>query len=169
MKIKNAFLKVIFTGLVLSNSLSAIASEESFKVAIIGGTYGNEAILEGDLNTGIRKLKRNSARKKSFETSMGLCTAYIKTKDINSESACSSAIDSANAMNWKSKKGIYLKSLGYSNRGIARYMNNNISGAIDDLTIAVSIDENPITKNNLALVKNEFLNEEVSSSVAFAD
>ena len=50
-----------------------------------------------------------------------------------------------------------------------RYINNNISGAIDDLTIAVSIDENPITKNNLALVKNEMLNEEVNSSVAFSD
>ena len=170
MKIKKIFLKSLLTSLVFGSSLSAVADSDKFKIAIIGNAEGSKEILSGDFNNSIESLTKTSAVKSSFENSMGLCAAYIKTNNANkSESACSTAIDSANAMNLRSKKGIYLKSLSYSNRGISRYLNNNISGAIEDLTMAISIDTNPITKNNLIFVTKSFAETQDNNISNFAD
>lgn len=170
MKTKNVFLKTLLTSLVLSTSLTAVANEANFKVAIIGNAQGSKEILSGDFNNGIESLTKTSAAKSSFENSMGLCAVYIKTKDANkSESACSTAIDSANSMNWRSKRGIYLKSLSYSNRGISRYLNNDIAGAIDDLTMAITIDTNEITRSNLIFVTKSVTETQDSNIENFTD
>ena len=85
---------------------------------------------------------------------MSLCVAYLKAENAKlSESSCTAAINSVEEMKLNNGKSLYLKSLSYSNRGIARYKNSDIYGALADLNKAVSIDDNVIAVSNLMIIK----------------
>lgn len=154
MNSKSIFLKALVTTLALTSAMSATADTETFKVAIIKNALGSKDILNGNFNSSIEKLILKKKQHNNFNKNMGLCVAYSKTQNsIKSESACTAAIDNANSFRSHNKKVRYLKSLSYSNRGISRYRNGDVRGAMDDLTIAMSIDANPITESNLKLIQ----------------
>jgi hypothetical protein len=154
MNIKPTLLKTLLATLVLSNPVLAFESDSALRVAVVKNATGTNDIVKGNMNNGIKKLNRRHKDQYSFGSNMSLCVAYLHADDAKqSESACTAAIDSANKISLKSAKADYLKSLSYNNRGIARYINNDISGALSDLNAAVLIDDNIITVSNLALVE----------------
>lgn len=150
MLIKSTYLKVIITALALSSSISTFASEVKFKLAIIKDSSGIQ-----DKNI------------IAFNKKMNLCAAFTRSKDtIEAESACSDAITSFKTIKGNTNKTKYYESLSYSNRGISRFLNDDISGAKDDFIAAIVIDSNTITKGNLKLLKQHSLvDESISSSV----
>jgi hypothetical protein len=172
MNIKPTLLKTLMATLVLSNPVLAFESDATLRVAVIKDATGTNDIVKGNFDTGITKLTRRHKDEGSFNRNMGLCVAYLQSDDaIQSESACTAAIDSAKEIGFKSDKADYLKSLSYNNRGISRYINNDISGALSDLNAAVLIDENTITASNLKLVKQYSYKQEnlVSATTLFSD
>ena len=101
---------------------------------------------------------------------MNLCVAYSQTgKTKKSEATCTAEINSAEAINSHNEKALYLKSLSYNNRGVSRYKNNDISGALADLNVAVLIDPNDITISNLSTVKQYLNKPATDTSAIFAD
>lgn len=153
MTTKSIIFNTLLASIALSSLVSASASELALKVAVIKDTVGSKNIMTGDLTTGIKRLTRMNMVEQTFESNMSLCVAYIQSNNkAKSESSCSAAIKSTKSMPLHNEQAIYLKSLSYSNRGIARYFSDNLSGAIDDLTTAISINSNPITKGNLRLI-----------------
>ena len=154
MNIKPTLLKTLLATLVLSNPVLAFESDSALRVAVVKNATGTNDIVKGNMSTGIKKLNRRHKDEDSFGSNMSLCVAYLHSDDAKqSESACTAAIDSAEKINLRSSKANYLKSLSYNNRGISRYINNDISGALSDLNAAVLIDDNTITVSNLELVK----------------
>ena len=154
MNIKPTLLKTILATMVLSNPVLAFESNLKLRVAIVKNATGTHEIVKGEFDSGIKKLNKLYKGEDSFGSNMGLCVAYLKTKEAEqSESACTAAIDSAKKINLKNSKADYLKSLSYNNRGISRYINNDVSGALSDLSAAVLIDDNAITTSNLELLK----------------
>jgi hypothetical protein len=150
---KSTYLKIIITTLALSSSISAIADETMFKIAVVKKDIGSRKTHVLD-----------------FYKSMELCTAYIQTKNSKkSETACSVAITSAKLLPKNNNKTKYLRSLSYSNRGISRYINDDFSGAMDDLTTAILIDSNAITKGNLKLMKQSIRSVDPMDSIALSD
>ena len=168
--------KVIVTSLVLFSSVSAFAETLTFKVAVIEGATATKEIVAGDLINSIEKLANKNMVKNTFENNTNLCVSYLQSNNNDkSESACTAAIKSIESMRLHNKevrtsykKIKYLKSLSYSNRGIARYLNNDFSGAIEDLMVATAINSNPITTNNLHLLRKlpDEVNEITSSLLA---
>jgi hypothetical protein len=154
MKIKSTLLTSLLTTLVLSNPVLAFENKTALKVAVVKYAMGSNDIVKGDFTTGIKKLNRLRKDEDSFGSNMSLCVAYLQSDDaMQSESACTAAINSAQKINLKTDKAYYLKSLSYNNRGISRYINNDISGALSDLNAAVLIDNNTITTSNLKIVQ----------------
>lgn len=159
MNTKSIFFKTFVTTLALTSAISVAASTEKFKIAIIENSLGSADILNGNFNSSIEKLTLKQRKTNEFNKNMGLCVAYSHIENsLKSEQACTAAIDSANTLGLHSKKARYLKSLSYSNRGIVRYRNGDISSAMEDLTTALSIDENSVTLSNLKLI-HKFSNE----------
>jgi hypothetical protein len=165
MKIKPILVTSLFATLVFSNPVLAFESKAALRVAVVKHATGTHEIVKGNFNTGIKKLNKLRKNENSFGSNMGLCVAYLQSDDaIQSESACTAAIMSGEKINLSSAKVDYLKSLSYSNRGISRYINNNISGALSDLNVAVLIDDNTITTRNLALIKQYSFKQEALAS-----
>ena len=165
MNVKPILLKTLLATLVLSNPVLAFESEATLRVAVVKNAPGTNDIVKGNFDSGIKKLSRRHKDENSYNSSMGLCVAYLQSDDaIQSESACTAAIDSAKKIALKSEKTDYLKSLSYNNRGISRYINDDISGALSDLNAAVLIDDNAITASNLKLVKQYYYKQEAISS-----
>jgi hypothetical protein len=165
MNIKPTLLKTLMATLVLSNPVLAFESDATLRVAIVKHATGTHEIVKGKFDSGIKKLNRLQRDEYSFGSNMGLCVAYLQSKDAEqSESACTAAINSAKKINLRSSKADYLKSLSYNNRGISRYINNDISGALSDLNAAVLIDDNAITTTNLELVKQYSFKQEMLTS-----
>jgi hypothetical protein len=153
MLIKSTTLKVIITTLALSSAVSAFAGEVKFKLAVIEDTAG---IQETNVIT--------------FNKKMSQCAAFAQTnKAIESEVACTDAIRSVQVLNGHSSTVNYLKSLSYSNRGISRYLHDDISGAEDDFIAAILIDSNVITKSNLKLLKQSSLVTSSMDTSEFSD
>lgn len=168
MKIKSIVSKTLIASLVVGSSLSAVASESALKVAVVKDFASSADILAGQFERSIKKLNKKSMVGLAFEKNMNLCVAYLKAQDFTeSQAACSAAVESTEAMDLSNEKSIYLKSLSYSNRAIAKYFNDDMEGAIADLTMAAKIDENPITLENLAHIKSEY--DAIDSSVMMAD
>jgi hypothetical protein len=154
MDIKHILLSTLITTTAFASSVSADENDSSFKLAIVKDYLGSRSIALGHYVKGINYLTRKNTDNTSFESKMGLCTAYIKISNVDkSESACTSAINDLKSIKTDNKQVTYIKSVSYSNRGVSRYLNNDIAGAIDDLTTAVLIDSNPITTHNLKLAK----------------
>lgn len=153
MTTKSIIFKTLLASITLASPISALASDLALKVAVIKDTIGSKNIMAGDSATGIKRLTRVNRAEQTFENNMSLCVAYIQSNNvIKSENACSAAIKSTKSMPLHNEQAIYLKSLSYSNRGVSRYFSDDLSGAINDLTTAISINSNSITKSNLRLV-----------------
>jgi hypothetical protein len=154
MNIKSILLATLSPILVISNPVSAFESNNTLKVAVVKNATGTRDIIKGDFSSGIKKLTRRHVDENSYDSNMSLCVAYLKVDNARlSESSCTAAINSVEAMNLNNDKSLYLKSLSYSNRGIARYKNADISGALADLNAAVLIDDNVIAASNLKIMK----------------
>ena len=145
MLIKSTYLKVLITALTLSSSAIAIADESKFKIAVVKKEFG---IKDSEIL--------------AFNKHMRNCAELTKAlKADESEIACNAAIASIKLVKTDSRKAKFLESLTYSNRGISRFVNNDLTGAKDDLLTAMRIDENSITESNLELI-NSFITDEVS-------
>ncbi len=153
MLIKSRYLKVIITTLALSSSIAAVADETMFKIAVVKKANSSQNI-----------------HVLAFNKNMDSCAAFTQAKKANkSELACTAAITSVRAIKANSKRVKYLESLSYSNRGISRYLNNELSGAMDDLLNAVLIDSNTITRGNLKLIKQRSSLADPMSSTELSD
>lgn len=131
----------------------ASASASALKVAVVKHAPGSADLIAGKVDNSISTLEivKNSEK---FERSLGLCAAYIKASiNHESEKKCTEAIENIKAFDSRSARISYLKSISYSNRGVARHLNKNDVGAMSDLVNAILIDDNPITRGNLAELK----------------
>jgi hypothetical protein len=154
MTTKSIALKSIIGTTLLATSIAATAANVNFKVAVIEDAPKSQAIIAGDYESAIASLSKQKISNSSFEEQTSLCVAYIKSEtSLASESVCTAAITSAKKLNATSSKVRYLRSISYNNRAISRYHNNDIAGAMNDLVTAYKIDNNPITKTNLTLIK----------------
>ncbi|GAA0816079.1 tetratricopeptide repeat protein [Colwellia sp. D2M02] len=152
MNCKPIYLTTLF--LALSHSVVAFASTPPLKVAVIEGATATNDLVKGSSKASIYKIKSSSKGITTNDDKINLCVAYLQAGKLKkSESACTAAINSIEAMSLESEKALYLTSLSYSNRAISRYKNNDISGAIEDLNTAVSIDPNTIAMSNLNVIK----------------
>lgn len=153
MLIKSKYLKVILTTLALSSSATVLAQEAKFKVAVVknGISHHNVHVL-------------------AFNKNMDSCAEFTQAnKARKSELACTAAITSIKSIKNNSRKAKYLESLSYSNRGISRYMNDDLLGAMDDFIAAILVDSNTITRSNLKLIKQRSLTVDSTSEIALAD
>jgi tetratricopeptide (TPR) repeat protein len=147
---KSLFKKTILTTLLLSIINSAAANDTTFKVAVVKGAIGTVDITKGEIASSIEKLTTNKKYKEFYASKMNLCVAYLQSNENSkSESACTSAIKSLESMPETKKRVKYLTALNYSNRGVARFRQNQLTQALSDFEAAVAIDNNPITSNNL--------------------
>lgn len=147
------FLKVIITTLTLTGSASVIAEEVKFKLTKVKSHVGIQ-----------------SADSRNFNKSMNSCVELAKFENtIESEQACTKAIEVMESINVHTSEAIYLKSLSYSNRGISRYMNDDLVGAKADFIAATHIDSNNITKSNLMLLNKLSMSKESNNEIELAD
>lgn len=154
---KKSILKsTLLATVLLSASNLTIASESAFKVAVVKGAIGSVDITKGELESSIKKVTSNTTYEEFYTSKMNLCVAYLQLNDIaKSESACTSAIKSVEAMP-ESKEGVkYLTAINYSNRGVARFRKKQFSAALEDFEAAVAIDKNSITSSNLAHMRQQ--------------
>ena len=105
---------------------------------------------------------------------MGLCVASIKLSRFEEAStACTDAINAiemSDSTLGRGRHGKYLKSIAYSNRGIARYLANDDTAAMTDFTTALMLNDNAIVKNNASTLKASLsIDNGEYSSVSFAD
>lgn len=163
-------LKTALITLALSSSVSAFASNGPLKVAVVEGSTGSKAIIKGNYNTSIKRIAQRYKQEHSYDKNMNLCVAYLQAGEATkSESACTAAIKSAELVSSKNEQTLYLKSLSYNNRGISRYKNNDMQGALADLQTAVLIDSNDITLSNFNTIKQSLTAAIDDSNVNIAD
>ncbi len=167
MKLKTALLTSAMTITAFSGASYADESP-AFKVAVVDTSSSSTDVISGKYAKAIATLRSNPKVKESFEESTSLCVAYIKSGDASgSISACNAAIDNIASLKTKSSKVRYLHSLSYSNRAVARYFENDMAGAMDDLKSARLLNNNNIVKTNLTIVKKQYMPfEETSSSMS---
>jgi hypothetical protein len=136
MLIKSIYLKVLIMTLIISSSVTVFADETKFKIAVVKKEFGIK-----DINV------------LAFNKNMKSCAELTKShKTDQSEIACTAAITSLKLIKTNTRKAKYLESLSYSNRGISRYVNNDLTGAKDDLMTASRIHKNSITESNFKLI-----------------
>lgn len=159
--------KTIATTLLLLSANNAIASDKPFKIAVIKNTTATKEIMEGKTASGIAQLLKEN---KSFDTAFNLCAAYIKAQDYEkSEVACSKTIARARRSNMSGEQAKFVKSLSYSNRGISRYLSDDVDSAIEDLTKAIAINDNAIAKSNLIEVKRAMEEQSTAQNEIYSD
>lgn len=157
MNSKNNFLSALVASIILVSPTLVFAKATGLQVAIVKDSLASQNILSGDFEKSIKRLTHKKRSSSAYEKNMGLCVAYLKSNNSEqSESSCTTAIESLSSINTKNSRALYLKAIAYSNRGVARYLNDDLTGAIDDLTIAKSIDENSITKGNLRFIEQAY-------------
>lgn len=148
----------------------ALASDATFKVAIVKDAVGSKDIALGKIKSGLEKLNANNKSQEFYANHMSLCVAYLQSNDQNkSESACTAAIVSLESLPQVSSRVRYLTSLNYSNRGVARYRSNDLTAALADFESAVIIDRNPITTANLARIKQRLPALAIETTTALSD
>ncbi|WP_076418986.1 hypothetical protein [Colwellia sp. UCD-KL20] len=153
MKLKPLLLTTLISSTILAAPLTAVASETNLKVAVIKDAAASESILNGEYKEVIANL---SSKSQDFEESTTLCVAYLKSDNEEmSETACTAAIRSAKNLDASSKKMRYLQSISYNNRAVARYLKDDMSGAMSDLALAQSLDSNPLVEENLSLINSK--------------
>ncbi len=172
MKLKPLLLTSILSSVLVVAPTTVMASESNLKVAVIKNTAMSSEIAKGEYQEIIASLSSTSSDSEynDFEKNTALCVAYLKTSNtVESEAACSSAIESAKTLEASSKKTNYLKSISYSNRAVARYLKNDVVGAMSDLAVANSIDSNKISKINLEVMNSKLDQSGYDESVSLAD
>lgn len=170
MNIKKRVINSLATSFLCASSISTLASEAPFKLAIIENAVGTKDIAAGDYAKFINSRSTENSIHSAFERNMSLCAAYIKTAAYNkAESTCTAAINDLKSIALPRKKSLYLKSLSLSNRGVSRYLNKDITGSMDDFTTAMLTDSNTITKNNLSIAKHASLKDDEKSSIVLSD
>jgi len=133
-----------------------MAEEAPFKMVVMKNSISEQGMTQENLESSIKKLTRNYSKKSSYDVNMGLCVAYLQAEAMDeSVSACTAAINSKELTYLDSTKANYFKALGYSNRGISKFKNGDITGAFNDLLIAKNTDVNTITKSNFSLIEKE--------------
>ena len=153
MKLKPLLLTTLISSTILAAPLTAVASETNLKVAVIKDAAASESILNGEYKEVIANL---SSKSQDFEESTTLCVAYLTSDNEEmSETACTAAIRSAKKLDASSKKMRYLQSISYNNRAVARYLKDDMSGAMSDLALAKSLDNNPLVQENLSLINSK--------------
>ena len=151
---KAIFISSILATLLLTTTNSASAAEAKFKVAVVKGAIGSVDIAKGELASSIEKLTTNKKDNDFYASKMSLCVAYLQASyNTESESTCTSAINSLESLGHANSKVRYLTALNYSNGGVARYRKNQLTAALKDFEVAVAIDQNPITSANLASIR----------------
>lgn len=168
------FKKMVINSLVVSflsgSSMSILANELPFKIAVIQNAVGSKDIVSGNYSKFINSLPNDKTNDTVFEKNMSLCAAYIKIAQYDkSESACTVAINALKSIKLPKKKSLYLRALSLSNRGVSRYLSNDITGSMEDFTTAMLVDVNTITKSNLTIAKHSLLTDEEKSSVTLSD
>lgn len=167
---KSLFKNTILTTLLLSAMGSATASETAFKVAVVKGAVGTVDLTKGEIATSIEKLTANKMHKEFYANKMNLCVAYLHSEDnAKSESACTSAIKSLESMPKSKDRVKYLTALNYSNRGVARFKQKQLTAALSDFEAAFAIDNNPITSNNLVHMRQQLPVSNDESMVELSD
>ncbi len=168
--IKFILKSTLLTTLLISSSVSAVASELAFQVAIVKDATGSKDIMKGNVEAGIKELTERFTSAHSYANKMSLCVAYLKSSRAEeSESACTDAITSIDSLALTSKKALYLKSLNYSNRGVSRYKNGDFDAALADFEVAISIDNNLTTKNNLLFIQQILSDMKIEPSIVVSD
>lgn len=172
MKIKPLLLTSIISSVLAIAPTTLMASEGKLKVAVIKSEESVSNLSTDEYKEIIAKL--TSSKKKGqyndFEKNTTLCVAYLKTKNsIESEAACSSAIESAQTLDTHNKRTSYLKSISYSNRAVARYLKDDVVGAMSDLAQANAIDTNSISKANLEIMNSKLEHSSYDDSTSLAD
>lgn len=155
MKLTNFIAKVLPLSLVICTSATlASTSLSGFKLAIVKDTVGSSSLKAGQFERGLDELSAWENNIDSFERAMNLCVGKIKTGQLDAaEKSCSTAIEEIKSNTSKNKRVKLLKALAYSNRGIARHLNNNTLPAYDDLLKAQRLSKDKIISDNLALFK----------------
>jgi hypothetical protein len=167
---KTMLKKTLLATLLLSTTHVTIANEAIFQVAIVKGAMATADITKGKVALGIKKLTANKSSQDFYDRKMNLCVAYLQSTQSNkSELACTEAIDSIESIKRQSSKVRYLTSLNYSNRGVARYKKNQLTAALNDFEVAVTIDNNPITAGNLQKIRQFLPVKKVEKIAALSD
>jgi len=153
MLIKSIYATILLLSIALMNTPEAFAKEIPFEVAIVKNSTGSNEIMAGKFNAGINKLIHKNKTGIKYNIDTGLCVAYLKINDLDkAELSCTAAIKTLESAKSRHSLSAFHKSISYNNRAISRYLNNDISGAIDDLKRAISIDNNRIVKKNINLI-----------------
>ncbi|MDO6446605.1 hypothetical protein Q4493_12545 [Colwellia sp. 1_MG-2023] len=154
MKLNSLVSKTLPSLLLLCSSATfAFDSVEKFKVAVVKDTTGADKIIAGEYTDGMKAIEMH--KKIDYNHAMNLCAAQIKTfKFEKAEESCTKAIDSMSANATRGRHGKLLKALAYSNRSIAKHLNNESYSAYEDLLTAKSLSENAIILDNIAYFKS---------------
>lgn len=173
MKMKKSMLtSTLLATLLFSTSYSTLASDSIFQVAVVKGAVGTIDLTEGKVESGIKKLTSSEKTQDFYANKMNLCVAYLQSAlshSNKSESACTDAINTLESVKRQSNKVKYLTALNYSNRGVARYRQNQLDAALSDFELAVKIDDNEITVKNLQKIKQLLPLEQVETITELAD
>jgi len=163
MILKSIYVTTILSTITLIGASEAFAKEVPFEVAIVKNSTGSGEIMSGNFQSGINKLIKDKKAGIKYDIDTGLCVAYLKMNDLDkAELSCTAAINTIKSTNRFSD---FHKSISYNNRAISRYLNNNVSGAIDDLNKAISLDNNRIVKKNINLLLEQKTDTENYSSL----
>lgn len=139
--------------LLCCSSTFASDSSDKFKVAVVKDSLGADKIVAGDYSDGMKDIEM--IEKINFNQAMNLCAAQIKTYRFKkAEESCTKAIDSLSVNASRGRHGKLLKALAYSNRSIAKHLNNESYSAYEDLLTAKSLSENAIILDNIAYFKS---------------
>ena len=167
---KTIFISSILATLLLTTTNPVSAADAKFKVAVVKGAVGSVDITKGELASGIEKLTTNKSDQDFYASKMSLCVAYLQARyNDKSESTCTAAINSLESLPHANSKVRYLTALNYSNRGVARYRQNQLDAALSDFELAVKIDDNEITVKNLQKIKQLLPLEQVETIAELAD
>ena len=159
MKDKLHLAKLTMLVALMSVSAHAVVKEtpklNGLKIAVIKDAVGTEDIIAGNYHSGLDKLATADASSFSdYDKAMGVCVANIKLNSLTiADKACTDAIDAMKALSGRGRHGQYLKALAYSNRAIVRYLAKDNSGAMEDFTSALLIDNNDIVKGNIIALR----------------
>jgi len=185
---KTLFIKVAAATTVLTVLLAtsafanAYVSDElaGFKIAVINGSAGSAEIVSGDYPKGLKTIGDSYSPKANtsyaWEYEFGLCAANLKMKKLaKAEHACSRAITTMPRQIKHTRQGKYLHAIALSNRGIVRYIANDIRGALADFNRAQAIDNNSIVTQNLTqlttslAISNKLAREQALAAASHAE
>ncbi len=153
MKTKSTYTKALLASIALMTTTATFAKEIPLQVAIVKNSIGSNDILSGKFTSGISKLIDKNNPRISYDVNTGLCVAYLKTNKLDkAETSCTAAIKSIESSKVMNSLSDFHKSISYNNRAISRYLNNNITGAIEDMKTASLLDNNDIVKKNTDLL-----------------